>query len=92
MAKKYFRSIETHGVDDPIAIREHAEKLNNYIRFGWPATHDDLQKDRSMYLEPGYRHPYNIEIHHQTTTSWMRGHTVNILTVLCCSDEPNEEY
>ena len=92
MAKKYFRTIKTHGVDDDVCAREHTEKLNNYIRYGWAASDADTMKDLLAARE-GYDKGYEIEIHHQNTTSWMRGHTTNIMTVLCCSDEyePKEE-
>ena len=89
-AKKYFRRILTYGVDDKDVSRDHAEKLDNYLKYGYAGTNADVSKDRKD-ITPEYQLPYEIEVHHMNTTSWMRGHTTNVLTILCCSDEYTEE-
>lgn len=89
MAKSYFRTISTIGPNEPsVIIREHDEKLANYLRYGYPASHVVVQdmagKGRVKELD------YEIEIKQMSTTSAVKNHDYVLVTVLCCEDKPKE--
>lgn len=84
MANQYFRIIQTINTEAKEAAVNHEQKLNNYIKYGWPETNNSLIKD----IQPL---SYKREVVTQSTATAMKDHTFIITTTLCCEDETYAE-
>lgn len=86
MAKHYFASISTTGFQDKFTetMREHTEKLNNYLNYG--VALDNIQYGK---LAEQYKGNAAIvrEVKSHSTTMELYNKTWCISTTLCCEDE-----
>ncbi len=80
MANQYFRVIQTINTEAKDAAVNHEQKLNNYLKYGWPETNSNLIKDMPALT-------YKKKVVSQSTATAMKDHTFIITTTLCCEDE-----
>lgn len=87
-SKQYFRVITTTGPGDPVALGiEHDQKLNNYLKYDYPATNGQLMKDMPKILPVAFKR----EVESQSTGTTVRNNWFTITTTLCCEDSYEEK-
>ncbi len=89
MSKQYFTTITTKDPAAETALRNHSEKLSNYLQYNYAGSNADKASIKVNGPQPRTR---GVEIHSQSTTMTVKGHDLIILTVLCCEDEEENEY
>lgn len=88
MAEQYFKIIRTTSPQDRIedAMRDHEEKLNNYVNYGVALPNSGYEKLANKPLALVKK-----EVCHTGFSATVNNNTWYLVTQLCCEDEKNEE-
>lgn len=65
------------------AVRDHNQKLNNYLKYGMSVVNAKLPDPLPVIT-------VDRDVHHMNSVSFMEdnGQTYKLVTILCCEDKP----